>query len=225
MYGFTEVDQGSLATYAVWKADFLFAIPDAIKSEDAAPLMCGGATVFNVLQLYGVRSTDRVGIVGVGGLGHLAIQFAAAMGCEVVAFSGTDSKKEESIKLGAKEFYATKGLKELKLEPLDHLLVCTSEQPDWSMYLPIMAPSGTVYPLSVSSGDLKLPYMPVLLAGLKIQGSVVAARQIHRQMLEFAAVHHIQPIIERFPMNVQGVEQAFKKLEEGNMRYRGVIAV
>ena len=113
MYGLTEVDQGSLATYAVWKADFLFAIPDAIKSEDAAPLMCGGATVFNVLQLYGVRSTDRVGIVGVGGLGHLAIQFAAAMGCEVVTFSGTDSKKEESIKLGAKEFYATKGLKEL----------------------------------------------------------------------------------------------------------------
>lgn len=225
MYGLTEVDQGSLATYAVWKADFLFAIPDAIESEDAAPLMCGGATVFNVLQLYGVRSTDRVGIVGVGGLGHLAIQFAAAMGCEVVAFSGTDSKKEESIKLGAREFYATKGLKELKIEPLDHLLVCTSIQPDWSMYLPIMAPSGTVYPLSVSFGDLKLPYMPVLLAGLKIQGSVVAARQIQRQMLEFAAVHHIQPIIERFPMNVQGVEQAFKKLEEGSMRYRGVIAV
>jgi D-arabinose 1-dehydrogenase-like Zn-dependent alcohol dehydrogenase len=225
MYGFAEVDQGSLATYAVWKADFLFAIPDAIESEDAAPLMCGGATVFNALQLYGVRSTDRVGIVGVGGLGHLAIQFAAAMGCEVVVFSGTDSKKEESIKLGAKEFYATKGLKELNVEPLDHLLVCTSVQPDWSMYLPIMAPSGTVYPLSVSGGDLKLPYMPVLLAGLKIQGSLVAARQIHRQMLEFAAVHHIRPIIERFPMNVQGVEQAFKKLEEGNMRYRGVIAV
>jgi D-arabinose 1-dehydrogenase-like Zn-dependent alcohol dehydrogenase len=187
--------------------------------------MCGGATVFNVLQLYGVRSTDRVGIVGVGGLGHLAIQFAAAMGCEVVVFSGTDSKKEESIKLGAKEFYATKGLKELKVQPLDHLLVCTSAQPDWSMYLPIMAPSGTVYPLSVSDGDLKLPYMPVLLAGLKIQGSLVAARQIHREMLEFAAVHHIRPIIERFSMNVQGVEQAFKKLEEGNMRYRAVIAV
>jgi D-arabinose 1-dehydrogenase-like Zn-dependent alcohol dehydrogenase len=225
MYGLAEVDQGSLATYAVWKAGFLFAIPDAIKSEDAAPLMCGGATVFNALQLHGVRSTDRVGIVGVGGLGHLAIQFAAAMGCEVVVFSGTDNKKEESIKLGAKEFYATKGLKELKVEPLDHLLVCTSVQPDWSMYLPIMAPSGTVYPLSVSYEDLKLPYLPVLLAGLKIQGSLVAARQIHREMLEFAAVHQIRPIIERFPMNVQGVEQAFKRLEEGNMRYRGVIAV
>ena len=225
MYGSAELDQGSLATYAVWKADFLFAIPDAIKSEFAAPLMCGGATVFNVLQLHGVKSTDRVGIIGIGGLGHLAIQFAAAMGCEVVVFSGTDSKKEEASRLGAKEFYATKGLKELKLKPIDHLLVTTSAQPDWSMYLPIMAPSGTIYPLSVSQGDLKVPYMPIIMSGLKIQGSLVAAREIHREMLEFAAVHDIRPIIETFAMNLEGLEEAFRKLEEGSMRYRGVLVV
>jgi D-arabinose 1-dehydrogenase-like Zn-dependent alcohol dehydrogenase len=223
MYGTAELDQGSLATCAVWKADFLFAIPDAIKSEHAAPLMCGGATVFNALQFHDVKSTDRVGIIGVGGLGHLAIQFAAAMGCEVVVFSGTESKKEEATKLGAREFYATKGLQELKVRPIDHLLVTTSTQPDWSMYLPVMAPSGTIYPLGVSEGDLKMPYMPIIMSGLKIQGSLVAARQILREMLEFAAVHDIKPIIETFPMNVEGVESAFKKLEEGSMRYRGVL--
>jgi len=145
------------------------------------------------------------------------------MGCEVIVFSGTDGKKEEAMKLGAKEFYATKGSQELKVKPIDHLLVTTSVQPDWSIYLPIMAPSGTVYPLSVSQGDLKVPYMPILLSGLKIQGSLVAAREIHREMLEFAAVHNIKPIIETFPMNLQGVEEAFKMLEEGGMRYRGVL--
>jgi D-arabinose 1-dehydrogenase-like Zn-dependent alcohol dehydrogenase len=182
----------------------------------------GVATVFNALQFHGVKSTDRVGIIGVGGPGHLAIQFAAAMGCEVVVFSGTHNKKEEAMKLGAREFYATNGVQELRVRSIHHLLVTTSEQPDWPRYLPMMVLSGTIYPLSVSQGDLKVPYIPILSSGLKIQDSLVAAREIHREMLEFAAIHNIKPVIEKFPMNVAGVEEAFKKLE-GAMRYRGVL--
>ena len=223
MYGMSELDQGSFGTHAVWKEDYLFKIPDAISNDYAAPLMCGGATVFNALQFHGAKSTDRVGVIGIGGLGHLAIQFAAKMGCEVVVFSSTDSKEEQAMNLGAKEFYATKDVKELKCQPIDHLLVTTSAQPHWSLYLPIMAPSGTIYPLTVSEDDLTIPYMPVIMSGLKIQGSLVAARQIHREMLNFAAVHQIKPIIETFPMSVEGMEQAFKRLGEGAMRYRGVL--
>lgn len=224
MYGTHELDQGSFASHAVWKADYLFKIPASIANEDAAPLMCGGATVFNAMQFHGVKSTDRVGVIGVGGLGHLAIQFAAAMGCEVVVLSGTESKKAEALQLGAKEFYATKGKKELDIgRPLDHLLVTTSAQPDWAMYLPLMAPSGTIYPLSVSEGNMEMPYMPVLLNGLKIQGSLVAAREIHREMLEFAAYHKIRPTIQKFPMTVEGIEEAFGALDSGKMRYRGVL--
>ena len=74
MYGDADLDQGSLAYGAVWREAFLFHIPDAISDEDAAPLMCGGATVFNVLDLYKIEPTSKVGIIGVGGLGHLAIQ-------------------------------------------------------------------------------------------------------------------------------------------------------
>lgn len=224
MYTEADFDQGSLASHAVWKQDFLFKVPDEIESENAAPLMCGGATVFNALQFHGVKTTDRVGVIGVGGLGHLAIQFAAKMGCDVVVFSSTESKKEEATKLGAKEFYATKGLKELKLEKkIDHLLVTTSVQPDWKLYMSVMAPSGTIYPLSVSDEDLKVPYMPIIAAGLRIQGSLVAARQIHREMLEFAAVHDIKPIIQRFPLTVGGITDAFGALEDGSIRYRGVL--
>lgn len=186
--------------------------------------MCGGATVFNALHSFNAKTTDRVGIIGVGGLGHLAIQFASKMGCQVVVFSSTDSKKEEALKLGADEFIATKGAKELHVSgPIDHLLVTTSFQPDWKQFLPIMAPGGTIYPLTVSPEDLKIPYMPIIAGELKIQGSLVAARQVHREMLSFAAYHQIRPIIEQFPMTIEGITESMKKLEDGKMRYRGVV--
>jgi D-arabinose 1-dehydrogenase-like Zn-dependent alcohol dehydrogenase len=242
MYGTADLEQGSMAEAAIWNENFLFAIPDMIESQDAAPLMCGGmysqwlfsgfystnvalgATVFNALQMYGVKSTDRVGVIGVGGLGHLAIQFAAKMGCEVVVFSGTNSKREEATKLGAREFYATKDVKELKINKrINHLLVTTSAQPDWNLYLSILAPGATIYPLSVSEGNLSLPYMPIIEQSLRIQGSIVAARQIHREMLEFAAYHEIKPIVQTFKLDKAGIDEAFKTLEEGKMRYRGVL--
>ncbi|TVY81785.1 alcohol dehydrogenase [Lachnellula suecica] len=224
MYGSSDLDQGSFGSHAIWKADYIFKIPDSIPREYAAPLMCGGATVFNVLRSFGAKPTDRIGIIGVGGLGHLAIQFAAKMGSEVVVFSTTDSKKEEAAKLGATEFVATKGVSELQVSgKIDHLLVTTSQQPDWKQFLPIMAPGGAIYPLTVSNDDLSIPYMPIIVGELKIQGSLVAARQVHRDMLAFAAHHQIKPIIEQFPMTCEGIEESMQKLDDGKMRYRAVL--
>lgn len=224
VYGYGDLDQGSFSSHSIRREAFLFTIPSGMKNEDAAPLMCGGATVFNVLDMYNVRPMDRIGVIGVGGLGHLAIQFASKMGCEVAVFSGTESKKAEAMRLGAKEFYATKGRKELKIEkPIDRLLVTTSAQPDWNLYLPIMASSGVIYPLSVSQDDLKVPYMPLIANGLRIQGSLIAPRAIHNRMLEFAAFHGIKPMIQKFPLDVDGITEAMRKLNEGDIRYRGVL--
>lgn len=224
MYGFADLDQGSFATHAVWKEAFLFPLPGELTDEEAAPLMCGGATVFNALHMYDIQPTSRVGVIGIGGLGHLAIQFAAKMGCDVVSFSGTNSKKEEAIKLGAKEFFATKDMKELNIgKKIDCLLVTTSAQPDWNLYLPLMAPDSVIFPLSVAGGDFKVPYMPLLLSGIRIQGTIVAPRFIHKQMLEFAARNGIKPIMMKFPMNEAGITKAMKTLNDGEMRYRGVL--
>lgn len=223
IYGYADLDQGSFASHAVWKEDYIFSIPESISRAHAAPLMCGGATVFNALHAFNVQPTDRVGIIGVGGLGHLAIQFASKMGCEVVVFSGTDSKKDEAMKLGATEFLATKGVKELKTRPIDSLLVTAAFQPDWKQYLPILAPRASIYPLSVAEGDLTIPYMPIIVKELTIQGSMVAPRHVHRAMLEFAARHNIRPIIEEFPMTLDGVNKAMDRMESGKMRYRGVL--
>lgn len=224
MYSMGNLDQGSFGEKGVWREAFLYKLPDALSSEDAAPLMCGGSTVFNALMVGGVKPTSRVGIVGIGGLGHLAIQFAAKMGCEVVVFSGTDSKKDEAIQLGAHEFYATKGVDKLSVpKPIDNLVVTTSAQPDWHLYLNVMAPCGVISPVSVAQDDLKFPYMGLLVQGLRIQGGIVCARQLHRDMIDFATFHGIKPIKQFYPLNQKGIEDSLNTLEAGKMRYRGVL--
>jgi len=224
IYGEANFDQGSFAQYAIWHETFLYQIPDAISDEEAAPLMCGGATVFNALRMYDIQPDSRVGVIGIGGLGHLAIQFASKMGCEVVVFSGSDSKREEARSFGASQFVATKGSKDLDIgKKLNCLLVTSSAQPDWNLYLPIMSPDSIIIPLSVSAGNLTIPYMPLVMGGIRIQGSLVASRGIHTRMLAFAAQHGIKPTLMKFPMSVDGITKAMKTLNDGEMRYRGVL--
>lgn len=161
--------------------------------------------------------------MGVGGLGHLAIQFAAKMGATVVVLSGSDRKKDEAMRLGAHEFIATKDMKEINpSQKINRLLVTTSAQPEWEKIVPALAPGATIHPLSVDEGNFSMPYMPLLANGLTVQGSVVASRFVHNRMLEFAALHKITPIIEEFAMSEQSINEAMDKLAEGNMRYRGV---
>lgn len=223
-YGDRSLNNNSFATGAVRHESFLFKIPDNMSDEAAAPLQCGGATVFRALQINDMRPTETVGIMGVGGLGHLAIQFAAKMGCRVVVLSGSDRKKDDALKLGAHEFIATKDKAELKTSrPIDRLLVTTSAQPDWQQLLPILAPRAVVFPLSIASGDFAIPYMPLLIHGITVQGSVVAPRSVHRKMLEFAALHGIEPVTQTFPMTEQGIQEAMDKLDKGEVHYRAVL--
>ncbi|KAI1383097.1 GroES-like protein [Hypoxylon trugodes] len=224
MYAWADRDQGSFASHAVWREAFLFKIPDGMSDEDAAPLQCGGATVFNALHAYNAQQTETVGIMGVGGLGHLAIQFAAKMGCRVIVLSGTESKKEEAMRLGAHEFIATKDQKKLKVSHLlNRLLVTTSAQPDWDQLLPIMAPGSSIHPLSVTDGNFVIPYMPLIANAITIQGSVVASRYVHQRMLDFAALHNIKPVVQTFPMTEDGIKEAMDRLEEGKINFRAVL--
>ncbi|KAL1855351.1 hypothetical protein Daus18300_011069 [Diaporthe australafricana] len=224
MYADADLDQGSFASHAIWREAFLFKIPDGLSDEEAAPFQCAGATVWTALMAYNTRPTETVGIMGVGGLGHIAIQFARAMGTRVVVLSGSDSKKDEAIKLGAHEFIATKGQQELKVaHKLDRLLVTTSAQPDWNLLMPIMTAGSTIHPLSVASGDFSIPYMAMLASGITVQGSVVAARQMHKDMLEFAALHRIKPVLQTYPMTEEGITEAMNKLERGEVHFRAVI--
>ncbi|OGM48134.1 hypothetical protein ABOM_002865 [Aspergillus bombycis] len=222
IYGESNTNQGSFAEAAIWPEDFLSKIPDEISNVEAAPLMCAGSAVFSPLRKFRVAPTERVGVIGVGGLGHLAIQFAAKMGCQVAVLSRTESKRAEAFALGASEFHVFSDSPPV-LEPLDHLLVTSSKQPNWDAVFQIMAPGGTIYALTVDMHEMKVPYLPLVMKALRIQGSLPATRGSQREMLDFAARHCIQPIMMTFPLSKSGIEMAMETLREGRMRYRGVL--
>lgn len=224
-YGRGSFDSGSFATGAIRSESFLFRIPDAISSAAAAPLMCAGVTVFAPLVFHDIKPYDVVGIVGIGGLGHLAIQFAKAMGCMVIAFSQTDSKKEHALALGASEFISTQGKTELVVpKMLNHLIVTTSQMPDWELYFPILVPGATIFPQVATDFETKLtiPHMKFLLHGIKII-SALPTKKSYSDMLEFAARHNIKPIIDRDSLTKKGIETSMQKLRQGQTRYRGVL--
>lgn len=130
-YGAANLDQGTFGTAVAWDISALFKIPDDLPSEYAAPLMCGGASVWAPLYEAGVRAGDRIGIIGIGGLGHMAIQFASKMGFEAVVFSTTEAKREQAIAFGAAEFYDTTNVDKLAaVEKLDMLLITASSAPN-----------------------------------------------------------------------------------------------
>lgn len=139
----------------------------------------GGGTVWTPL-IEQCKPYDRVGIVGIGGLGHLAIQFAAKMGCDVVVFSATENKCEEAKELGASEFYATKGVSDYSTlgvsKPIDRLIITSSAKFDLGIFYPILARNATIVPLSVGGGDLTAPYMPTVVLGHQIVGSCICSR-------------------------------------------------
>ncbi|KIW75373.1 hypothetical protein Z517_10114 [Fonsecaea pedrosoi CBS 271.37] len=217
-FGTANLDQGCFGTGVAWDVSTLFKIPDEISSESAGPLMCGGATVWGPLYENGFKAGDRIGIIGIGGLGHLAIQFVSKMGMEAVVFSGTESKKEEAFQFGAREFYATKGVTKFEgIEPVDCLLITTSVLPDLSLYLPVLAPYAKIFPLTISMDNIPVPALPFVMYGYSIIGSGGAHPQSVKAMLRFAAEHSIKPVIEKFPLTQSGVTDAMKKLDEGSL--------
>lgn len=222
IYGETHLDQGSFAHAAIWPEDFLYKIPDELSNAEAAPLMCAGSAVFSPLHKFNVRPTERVGVIGIGGLGHLAIQFASKMGCEAVVLSSTESKRAEAMSLGAREFHVF-STDPPEMEPLDHLLVTSGQQPNWEGIFQIMAPGGTIYALTVDMGEMEFPYLPLVMKALRIQGSLPAARGSQQEMLHFSARQLVKPIVMTFPLTRSGIEEAMQTLRQGKMRYRGVL--
>lgn len=224
MYGSADLDFGSFGDRAVLNAMFVHKIPDSIPLRLAGPLQCGGATVYGAINTADIRPHQRVGVVGLGGLGHLAVQYLNKMGNRVVVFSSTNSKMQQAQELGAHEFVATKENPNFEgVEPVDHLLVSTSQQPDWKQFFKVMAPRGKVVPLTVSFEDMTHPYAPVLTSELSITGSVIPRRQVHREMLEFSARHKVAAWVEELPMTEEGLNTAVERLQKGDVRYRFVL--
>ena len=205
-------------------ARFVFLIPDGLESERAAPLLCGGITVYNPIRTHGVSPASNVGVIGVGGLGHLAVQFAHAFGAEVTAFSMSPAKEADARSLGADNFVNTRESKTLK-KMAGHfdLIVSTIEaDQDWSAYIAALRPHGTLCFVGVPPGVLGLPVFPLVSGQKAITGSPNGSPRMIREMLRVAERHKVQAITERFAM--AKANDAVTKVKKNRVRYRAVLA-
>jgi uncharacterized zinc-type alcohol dehydrogenase-like protein len=205
-------------------ARFVIPIPDALPSEQTAPLLCGGITVYNPLRINGVNPSSRVGIVGIGGLGHLAIQFARAFGAEVTAFSTTLAKEEEARSLGAHHFINSRETKSMKevTGALDFILTTVNADQDWGAYLQALRPNGTLWFVGVPPSPVSVHAFPLISGQRTIGGSPVGSPFRLREMLDVAARHGVKATTERFPMDK--ANEAIEKVKKGKVRYRAVLA-
>ncbi len=205
-------------------ARFVFLIPDGLESERAAPLLCGGITVYNPIRQHGINAASRVGIVGIGGLGHMAVQFARAFGAEVTAFSTSPAKEVDARSLGADNFVNTRETKTLKklAGHFDFILSTVEADQDWAAYIAALRPNGTLCFVGVPPGVLGLPVFPLVAGQKRVTGSPSGSPLMIREMLRVAERHKVQAITERFAM--AKANDAVVKVKKNRVRYRAVLA-
>jgi uncharacterized zinc-type alcohol dehydrogenase-like protein len=198
-------------------------LPDGLELEKTGPLLCGGITVFSPFLDHRISSTARVGIIGIGGLGHMALQFANKWGCEVHAFTTSDSKEEEAKKLGAHYVHNTKRDGALtKLAGSLDLIISTINVPlDIPGLLGTLAPRGRLHVVGAILPPMEVPAFGLIMGSKSVSGSPTGSPTAIDRMLEFCARHGIAPITETFPMSK--VNDALEHLRSGKARYRIVL--
>jgi uncharacterized zinc-type alcohol dehydrogenase-like protein len=205
-------------------ARFVIPIPEALASEQTAPLMCAGITVYNPLRTHGVNPSSRVGIVGIGGLGHLAIQFAHAFGAEVTAFSTSAAKEEEARALGAHHFVNSRESKALREASgtQDFILSTVNADQDWGAFVQALRPTGTLCFVGVPPSPVTVHVFPLITGVRSITGSPTGSPHQLKEMLDVAARHGIKASTESFAM--AKANEAIEKVKKNKVRYRAVLA-
>jgi uncharacterized zinc-type alcohol dehydrogenase-like protein len=198
-------------------------LPDGLDASKFGPMFCGGITVFNPIVQFSVKPTDRVGVVGIGGLGHLALQFLSKWGCEVYAFSSNPAKREEILGLGAHHVVDSRSDEAMGALTgrLDFILSTVNVTLNWPLYLNTLAPRGRLHMVGAVGEPVALPVFPMLLGQKSFSGSPLGSPATTAKMLEFCARHNIAPITEHYPMSK--ANEAVEHLESGKARYRIVL--
>ncbi len=198
-------------------------LPEQLDISSAGPLLCAGVTVFAPLMNFNIKPTDHIGVVGIGGLGHLALKFAHAWGCEVTAFTTSASKIEEAKGFGAHRVISSYDSASVlqATNSLDLLLITINKPVDWTTLLKTLKPNGRMHLVGVVPEPIPIPAIELIFGQKSVSGSPTGSPSALATMLEFAARHHIEPQVEHFPMHQ--VNEALAYLEAGKARYRVVL--
>jgi len=214
---------GGFATRVRANWTWVSPLPAGIDASKAGPMFCGGITVFNPIVQCGIKPTDTVAVIGIGGLGHLALKFLRAWGCEVTAFTTSDSKREEALKLGAHRTLNSRNPAELAAAAgsFDFILNTTNADLDWNTYIGALKPKGRLHTVGVVPGAIALAAFPLIAAQKSFSGSPLGSPATTDIMLQFSARHGIAPTTEFFPMS--RANEALEHLRSGKARYRIVL--
>lgn len=198
-------------------------LPSGMDVRSAGPLFCGGITVFTPMIDFDLKPTDRIGIVGIGGLGHLAIQFAKAWGCEVTAFTSNMDKEAELRELGAHKIVNSKdeaALKALRGQ-FDMVLSTVNVTLPWHRYMSALAPEGRLITVGIVGEPMGISAGQLITGQKMVGGSDTGAPHMVAKMLEFCVRHDIKPMVDYFPMSK--INEAIAHLKSGKARYRVVV--
>ncbi len=198
-------------------------LPEGIDMATTGPLLCGGVTVFAPLATYEVKSSGHVGIVGIGGLGHMGIKFARAWGCEVTAFTSSESKNAEARGFGAHRVISSRDSQSIAsaARSLDMLIVTVNASLDWPAMLQTLKPRGRMHVVGAVQEPMGIPAFSLIFGQKNVSGSPTGSPTMIATMLEFAARHKVAPQVENFPMS--RVNEALAHLKAGKARYRIVL--
>ena len=214
---------GGFADKVRAQASSVVALPQGLDSEKAGPLFCGGITVYNPMVQFDVKPTARVGVVGIGGLGHMALQFLNAWGCEVTAFTSSESKRQEALELGAHHTLDSRDKEALKTaaNSFDLILSTVNVSLDWNSYINTLKPRGRLHLVGAVLEPVAVSVFALMGAQRSVSSSPVGSPAVIAEMLDFAERHNIEPKVEVFDM--ADVNKAVERLENGNPRYRVVL--
>jgi uncharacterized zinc-type alcohol dehydrogenase-like protein len=199
-------------------------IPTGVKHEDAGPLLCGGITVFTPIVEFNINKNHKVGIIGIGGLGHLALKFYKALGCHVTAFTNSDDKDNLLKSLGADEIVSSTDKSKIKnlVGQFDLIISTVNVKLDWNLFLSTIKPRGRLHFVGAVLAPIETSVFSLMSGRKSISGSPVGSPNNIRKMLDFCAQHNISPMTDHFKFSE--INSAIEKLRNNRIRFRAVLS-
>jgi uncharacterized zinc-type alcohol dehydrogenase-like protein len=220
-----SITQGGYSSHIVVNEGYVLRMPTNLPLDAAAPLLCAGITLYSPLTHWGAGPGKKVAILGLGGLGHMGVKIAHAMGAEVTVLSHSAGKKEEALRMGAKNFFSTAkpATFEMLRGQFDLIINTVSAEIDWNAYLTLLKRDGTMVVLGVPEKAIPVHAFSLIMGRKKLAGSVIGGIKETQDMLDFCGKHNITCDIEL--IGAKQINEAYERVVKSDVRYRFVIDI